>query len=296
MRLLRFDGGRIGVLRDGLVHDVTEAAKVDPGLWPPVGMVQLIRDFASRRGAIEAAAAAGPGRPLAQVSIETPVPWPNKLVAFPANYRAHAAEMKIDYTAGTRGFFLKSASSLSGAGQPIVLPEPLGREIHHEGELAVVIGRGGRHIARADAMRHVFGYACLLDITVRGLDVERTMRKSYDSFTPVGPWITTADEIGDPSGLRLRLWVGDELRQDANTKDLIVDVPDMIVMAASAMTLEPGDVIATGTPEGVGPIQAGDVVRVEIERVGEMSVRVVQGRGGSNAALPPAASGARSEA
>jgi 2-keto-4-pentenoate hydratase/2-oxohepta-3-ene-1,7-dioic acid hydratase in catechol pathway len=288
MRLLRFDGGRVGVVRGERVHDVTEAAGVDPGLWPPVGMVQLVRDFAARRAAIEAAAAKAPGRPLEAVSIETPIPWPNKLVAFPANYHAHAAEMKIDYTAGTRGFFMKSASSLSGAGQPIVLPEPLGREVHHEGELAVVIGRGGRLISRADAMRHVFGYACLLDITVRGLDVERTMRKSYDSFTPVGPWITTADEVGDPSGLRLRLWVGEQLRQDANTKDLIVDVPDMIVMASSAMTLEPGDIIATGTPEGVGPIVAGDVVRVEIERVGEMSVRVVQGQGGSNAALPPA--------
>lgn len=284
MKLLRFDGGRIGVLRDDLVFDVTEAAGVDPKAWPPVGMVQLVANFASRRGALEAAA--GEGRPLDSVVIETPLPWPNKLVAFPANYHAHREEMSIDYTAGSRGFFLKSVSSLSGAGQPIVLPEPLGREVHHEGELALIIGKRGRHISRAQALDHVFGYACLLDITVRGMDVERTMRKSYDSFTPVGPWITTADEVGDPSALGLKLWVGDELRQDANTRDLIVDVPEMIEMASSVLTLEPGDLIASGTPEGVAPIQPGDIVTVEIERVGRMSVEVVQGQGGSNRALP----------
>ena len=286
MRLLRFDGGRVGVLRDDLVFDVTEAAGVDAKAWPPVGMIQLVANFASRRGALEAAA--GEGRPLDTVEIETPLPWPNKLVAFPANCHAHREEMSIDYTASTRGFFLKSASSLSGAGQPIVLPEPLGREVHHEGELALIIGRRGRHISRAEALDHVFGYACLLDITVRGLDVERTMRKSYDTFTPVGPWITTADEVGDPSALGLKLWVGDELRQDANTRDLIVDVPEMIEMASSVLTLEPGDLIATGTPEGVAAIRPGDVVTVEIERVGRLSVDVVQGQGGSNRALPRA--------
>ncbi len=289
MRLLRFDGGRVGVVMGDLVYDVTDAAGVDPKGWPPVGMVQLVADFASRRGALLAAAASGEGLPLERVEIETPIPWPNKLVAFPANYHAHAEEMGSDYRASSRGFFLKSASSLSGAGQPIVLPEPLGREIHHEGELAIVIGRRGRHVPRARALEHIFGYACLLDITVRGLEVERTMRKSYDSFTPLGPWITTADEVGDPAALRLRLWVGDELRQDANTRDLVLDVPGMIEMAASVLTLEPGDVIATGTPDGVGPIVAGDRVSVEIERVGRMTVGVVQGEGGSNLALPPVA-------
>jgi 2-keto-4-pentenoate hydratase/2-oxohepta-3-ene-1,7-dioic acid hydratase in catechol pathway len=287
MRLARFDGGRIGVIRDDSIYDVTEAAGVDPKAWPPVGMVQLIADFESRRGAF-AAAAGGEGVPLASVEIETPIPWPNKVVAFPANYEAHAAEMSIDYSARSRGFFLKSASSLSGACEPIVLPEPLGREVHHEGELALVIGKAGRHIAREDALDHLFGYSCLLDITVRGMEVERTMRKSYDTFTPLGPWLTTADEVGDPSQLSLKLWVGDELRQDANTRDLIVDVPDMIVMAASVLTLQPGDVIATGTPEGVAPIHAGDTVTVEIERVGRLSVGVVQGEGGSNLALPRA--------
>ena len=289
MKLLRFDGGRIGFLRDDLVVDVTEAAGVEPKAWPPVGMVQLIADFASRRGAIEAAA--GEGRPLDTLEIETPLPWPNKVVAFPANYHAHREEMSIDYTAGSRGFFLKSASSLSGASEPIVLPEPLGREVHHEGELALIIGKRGRHISRADALDHIFGYSCLLDITVRGTDVERTMRKSYDTFTPVGPWITTADEVGDPAALDLRLWVGDELHQNANTRDLIVDVPEMIEMASSVLTLEPGDVIASGTPEGVAPIRPGDVVTVEIERVGRMSVNVVQGQGGSNRALPRAPGG-----
>jgi len=285
MRLARFDGGRIGLVRGDRIVDVTDACGVDPKDWPPVGMVQLIADFSSRRAAIESAAG-GNDLGVDDVRFETPVPWPNKLIAFPANYHAHAEEMSIDYTAGSRGFFLKSASSLSAAADPIVLPEPLGREVHHEGELAIIIGKRGRHVSRDDALDHIFGYSCLLDITVRGTDVERTMRKSYDSFTPVGPWITTADEVGDPSNLTLTLHVGDELRQKANTRDLIVDVPGMIEMAASVLTLEPGDVIATGTPEGVAPIYAGDVVKVEIERVGAMSVEVVQGEGGSNLALP----------
>ena len=111
------------------------------------------------------------------------------------------------------------------------------------------------------------------------------MRKSYDTFTPIGPALVTADEVGDPSNLDMKLWVNDELRQHASTRDLIVDIPNMIALASSVSTLEPGDVIATGTPEGVGPIRDGDTVTIEIERVGRMTVPVRQGQGGDNLAL-----------
>jgi len=111
------------------------------------------------------------------------------------------------------------------------------------------------------------------------------MRKSYDTFTPIGPVIVTSDEVGDPGSLYLKLWVNEELRQDANTRDLILDVPNMIAMASSVATLYPGDVIASGTPEGVGPIHPGDRVTIEIERVGRMSVNVEQGCGGANQAI-----------
>ncbi|MES2784209.1 MAG: fumarylacetoacetate hydrolase family protein, partial [Pseudomonadota bacterium] len=147
-----------------------------------------------------------------------------------------------------------------------------------------VIGKQGRSIARKDWQDHVFGYACLLDMVVRGRE-ERVFRKAYDSFCPVGPWIVTADEVGDPTQLDMTLRVNGELKQHANTRDLVLDIPGMIEMASAVMTLYPGDIIATGTPSGVGPVKAGDQICIHIERVGEMTVRVVQGNNGATPAL-----------
>lgn len=226
----------------------------------------------------------GGGDPLNEVRLETPLVWPHKLLAYPVNYLAHGHEMKSANRANINGFFMKSSSSLSGPAEPIVLPE-VSRPIHHECELGMIIGKRGRHIPRGRALDYIFGYCCLIDCTVRGNE-ERVMRKSYDSFTPIGPAIVTADEVGDASTLDMKLWVNGELRQHANTRDLLVDIPDMIVIASSVLTLEPGDIIATGTPAGVGPIVAGDTVTIEIERVGRMAIRVVKGEGGSNVAIP----------
>jgi 2-keto-4-pentenoate hydratase/2-oxohepta-3-ene-1,7-dioic acid hydratase in catechol pathway len=160
-----------------------------------------------------------------------------------------------------------------------VLPAIEGRRIEHECELAIIIGKRGRDIARENWAEYVFGYSCLMDIVVRGKE-ERVARKAYDTFCPVGPWIVTADELGDPSALQGRLWVNDELRQNANTRDLVVDIPGMIEIASHIMTLEPGDIIAAGTPAGVGPIKHGDKVRIEFEKIGTMTMDVVQGSGG----------------
>ncbi len=281
MRLACFDGGRIGVVSGEELIDVTEAAGAAPGDWPPVGMVRLIAGFEALRPRL--AALDGPRRPLSAVRLDCPILWPNKIVAFPANYRAHIDEMKAGsglistFAASGQGFFLKANSSLSGPADPIVLPEIPGREIHHESELAVIIGHRGRNIPRDRALEHVFGYSCLIDAVIRGKE-ERVMRKSWDSFCPLGPWLVTADEV-DPSGLDVELTVNGELRQKANTRDLIVDVPEMIAMASSVMTLEPGDIIASGTPAGVGPMQPGDVVRIAIAGVGEMRLDVVRGTG-----------------
>lgn len=284
MKLVRFNQNRIGVVDGGTVRDVSEAAGIDPSSWPPVGMVQLIRDFPRRREAIEQVVAQARSVPLAEVTVTTPIPWPNKLIAFPVNYSAHGKEMASNSRADTQGFFLKANTSLSGASEPIAIPDLPGKAFHHECELAIIIGSEGRHISRSDALKYVFGYSCLVDVTVRGRQ-ERVMRKSFDSFCPVGPWIVTADEIEDPGNLTMQLWVNDDLRQNANTRDLILDIPGMIEMASSVMTLEPGDIIATGTPEGVGPIVPGDVVTIEIERVGRMTLNVVQGKGGMNSAF-----------
>lgn len=279
MKLARFDEDRVGVVvADGIV-DVTDVVGFDPHEWPPVGPTRLIAGFAGLRDKIAAAAQAGQTKPLDSVKLLTPVPWPNKVVAYPVNYHAHGREMRAGYRATNQGFFLKPVSSLSGAGEPIVLPRLQGREVHHECELAIIIGRRARNIRRDDWRDYVFGYACLLDMVVRGRE-ERVIRKAYDTFCPVGPWITTADEVADPTALQARLWVNGELRQSANTADLVLDIPGMIETAAAVMTLYPGDIIATGTPEGVGPVVAGDKIRIEIEQVGAMTVDVVQGEGG----------------
>jgi 2-keto-4-pentenoate hydratase/2-oxohepta-3-ene-1,7-dioic acid hydratase in catechol pathway len=285
MKIARFNAGRIGVVLEGGVVDVTEAAGVSPAEWPPVGPVKMIRDFASKRSAIEARAKEGSLIPLSEVHFETPIPWPHKLIAIPVNYEAHAIEMSSPAISRNAGFFMKSSASLIGASDEIILPDLPGREVHHEAELAVIIGTGGRNIPVSKALDHVFGYACLLDMTVRGKQ-ERTIRKSYDTFTPVGPYITTADEVGDPTGLQVTLWVNEQVRQDANTRKMFLSVAELIEMCSSVTTLEAGDIIATGTAEGVGPVVAGDVVRISITNVGEMSLRVRQGEGGGNIAIP----------
>ena len=281
MKLVRYNTGNIGVLRGDQVHDISEVIGAGRGHWPPVEMNRLIRDFEALRGDIERAADRAHPVPLASVRLQTPVPWPNKLMAYPVNYHDHATEMSSVGFANIQGYFLKAASSLCGAGDSIVLPNLTGPEIHHECELGLVIGREGRNIPVDKAFEYIFGYACLMDITIRGPQ-ERVFRKSYDTFTPVGPWIITADEVGDPRALQMKLWVNDELRQDANTRDLIVGIAEMVSLASSASTLYPGDLIATGTPAGVGPIAAGDRVTIEIERVGRMTMPVVQGRSGNN--------------
>ncbi len=281
MKLIRFNGGRVGIVERDQVHDITELVGEDPQAWPPSGICRVIRDFERHRPAIASQVARGQGMPLGSVRLETPVPWPNKLMAYPVNYHDHAKEMASRGLANIQGYFLKSSSSLMGPADQIELPALPGREVHHECEIALVIGKEGRQIPREKALEHVFGYACLLDMTVRGKE-ERVFRKSYDTFTPIGPWIVTADEVPDPANIEMKLWVNGELRQHANTRDLIVDVAQMIEVASSASTLYPGDLIATGTPAGVGPVRDGDTVTIEVQHVGRMSIPVVQGTRGAN--------------
>jgi 2-keto-4-pentenoate hydratase/2-oxohepta-3-ene-1,7-dioic acid hydratase in catechol pathway len=280
MKLARFNEGRIGVVTsDTELVDITDLVGDNAAAWPPVGPTRLVSDFETLRPKIVAALPSLAAIPLSSITLLTPIPWPNKVIAFPVNYHDHGREMQAGYRANVQGFFLKPNSSLSGAGEPVVLPNVPSREVHHESELAIVIGKQGRDIRREDWKEHVFGYACLLDMVVRGRE-ERVFRKAYDTFCPVGPWIVTADEITDPEALEMKLWVNDDLRQHANTRDLVLDIPGMIEMASAVMTLYPGDIIATGTPAGVGKVQAGDKIRIRIEHVGEMTVDVVQGQGG----------------
>jgi len=289
MKLARFDDNRIGIVQGDEIFDVTDSVDGRPSEWPPVAMLRLIANFAEYRPRLEAATR-GKGRALSQVRLLTPIPWPNKVIAYPVNYHEHGLEMGSSYRANNQGFFFKPPSALSGPSDPIMLPLNAGRRIDHECELAIIVGKQGRDVSRDEWRDYVFGYSCLIDAVIRGKE-ERVTRKGFDSFCPVGPWIVTADEIGDAAAhLQGRLWVNGELKQDANTRDLVLDIPGMIAMAASVMTLYPGDIIAAGTPAGVGPIRHGDKVKIEFERIGSMTLDVIQGQGGRHSifAVPPA--------
>ncbi|WP_232014254.1 fumarylacetoacetate hydrolase family protein [Cellulomonas fimi] len=206
-----------------------------------------------------------------------PIARPSKVIGAPVNYVDHQVEMHEQKTIAEYGLFLKAPSSIIGPGQEISLPYS-DRRTDHEGELGVVIGRRARNVTPSEALDHVFGYVPVLDITVRSGE-DRSTRKSFDTFTPVGPYITTRDEVPDPGGLDLRCWVGDELRQAVSTAELIFDVATLVSYASHVMTLEPGDIIATGTPAGVGPLADGDTVVVEIAGLGRLEVTVT-GRDG----------------
>ena len=263
MRLVCFNGGRLGVVRDNVVVDVGDAAGAARDEWPPVQMLRLIARFGALRAELDEAARVRDGVPLEEVRLEAPLVFPGKIVAAPLNYRRHIEEMRPlvsrELHAIERyGVFLKAPSSIVGPGATIELPYPE-RRTDHEVELGVVIGRTARNVAASEAMRHVFGYTGVLDITVRG-DEDRSTRKSFDGFTPVGPWLATADEVRDPGALRLRLWLNGELRQDGNTSDMIWGIPRLVEYASHVMTLHPGDLIATGTPEGVSPLAPGDEI------------------------------------
>lgn len=208
----------------------------------------------------------GNGIPLSDVRLRVPVADPSKIIAAPVNYRNHQAEMNVATQVGALGFFLKAPSSLLDPGGTIQLPY-YDRRFDQEGELALVIGRTARRVSEQDALSYVFGYTGLLDITMRGGE-DRSARKSFDTFTPMGPVLVTADEFGDPGEAELRCWVSGELRQKASTRDLIWDVPRLVSYASSVTTLYPGDVITTGTPAGVGPITVGDTIRLEISGLG----------------------------
>jgi 2-keto-4-pentenoate hydratase/2-oxohepta-3-ene-1,7-dioic acid hydratase in catechol pathway len=287
MKIANFNRGRIGIVEDTAIADISGVIGYDPIAWPPTGMLRFIAAFNHIKPRILEKLQTAERIPFAEAQLNCPVAWPNKVIAYPANYHAHIDEMKTGtgliskFDASGQGFFLKANSSLSGPNDPIVLPDLPDREIHHECELAIIIGKGGRSISRERALEHVFGYSCLIDVVVRGKE-ERVMRKSFDSFCPMGPYLTTADEVPRYDDIDLELSVNGDLRQKANTRNLIVGVPEMIAMASSVMTLYPGDIIASGTPAGVGPLKAGDQVAIRIAGVGEMTLDVKQGKDGAH--------------
>lgn len=284
MKICRFNQNRLGVAHGDTIRDVTAALDVLPTYTYPLPAVDpLIEHLPAVRQRIEQLLPSAPQLPLSQVTLLSPVANPGKIVAAPVNYLKHLDEARTDSEIHHQnaileiqkiGVFLKATSSLCGVSAGVEIQHPHRRN-DHEAELVAVIGKAGRNIRREDALTHVAGYCIGLDMTTRGPE-ERSLRKSIDSYSVVGPWMVTSDELSDPTALDFSLWVNDELRQKANTRDLIIDVASLIEYASSFYTLMPGDILFTGTPEGVGPVQPGDTIVVEMQGIGrtEVSVRL----------------------
>ncbi len=276
MRFVRYDGDRLGLLTpdgEGIV-DLTDRL----GLTSDEPLVEFIE------GGHDASeyADAEPDHDRADVHVGAPVGRPGKVIAAPLNYRKHIEEALSDrdidvdewFSIKDKGYFLKAPSSVVGPDHGVELPFS-DRRVDHEVELAFVIGEEAKDVSAEDAWDHIFGYTILLDISVRG-EQDRSNRKSYDTFTVVGPCVATPDEVGDPQALDLTLDLNGERRQDANTSDMVYTCADVVQYASIGTTLEVGDVITTGTPEGVSALADGDLIEAAIENVGEMTVEVTE--------------------
>lgn len=289
MKLCRFDSNRLGLVEHDSVVDVTEALNVLPvSKWPYVHGDALIANLGTVSEEVRRIRAGAPRVRLQDVSLLSPVANPGKIMAAPGNYRLHVemdtkdpevdagvhreSMLAMDAPTEKLGLFLKANSSLVGPSEGVELL-PHGRRVDHEVELAVIIGSQGKNIKRENALSYVAGYAIGLDITVRGTE-DRSFRKSADSFAVLGPWLVTVEEIPDPTSLDLSLDVNGTRRQQTSTALLTVGIHRMIEIASANYTLYPGDVLMTGTPEGVGPLVAGDMMVARCTSIGEMAVSV----------------------
>ena len=204
--------------------------------------------------------------PLEEISLLAPV-MPTKIVCIALNYHAHALELDMSIP-DEPAIFFKPPSAVISTGQPIILPAQ-SREVHFEGELAIIMGKVARNISSADVGEHIFGYSCANDVTARDLQSKDGLygrAKGFDSFAPIGPWIET--EVEDPDNLIIKTTVNEEILQESNTKDMIFPPAELVSYVSQIMTLFPGDVVLTGTPPGVGPLHTGDEVRILIDQVG----------------------------
>ncbi len=282
MKLVTFEAGNevhVGIVLGDQIIDLAKAAPDLPhdmvGLisaWPQIGdrMRQIARDVK-------------PDVTMRDVHLLAPVPKPQKIIAIGLNYADHIAETGREPPTH-QVWFPKLLNAVSGPYDPIQIPKA-SSQVDYEGELVFIVGRRCRHVSKEDAPGMVFGYCVGDDVSVRDWQ-RRTpqymLGKSFDTHAPFGPWIVTADEIGDPHNLGIRTYVNGDLRQNSNTKHLIFNVFDQIAHVSEVMTLEPGDVVYTGTPGGVGMamtppsyLKVGDVVRVEIDRVGALEAKCV---------------------
>ena len=282
MKICRFDDNQLGVIQGNNVLNVSQALVVLPSLnWPYPHGDQLIANLDSVISVIKDIRDTAPSKPISEVKLLSPVANPMNIVGAPINYQKHIDEANTDdgIVSGRPitniwdwGMFLKSNSSLVGAGEGVALRFVDNRN-DHEVELAAIIGKEGTNISAENALDHVAGYAIGLDMTTRGKELQ-SFRKSSDTYSVLGPWMVTKNEIENPNELDLTISVNGKERQSSNTNQLVYNVQKCIEYTTTSYTLYPGDIIMTGTPDGVGPVEPGDTMIAEIEKIGKMEVNV----------------------
>lgn len=282
MKLCRFNQDQLGVVSEETIWDVTAALQDLPSCrypFPPGD--QFITHLDTLRLKIEELVPHSSQYSLDEATLLSPVANSSKIVAAPINYQSHIDIDLVDPEIVHKhtishishaGLFLKAASSLVGSGSGVTLKFP-DRRVDHEIELVVIIGRECCEITKEQALDYVAGYCVGLDMSIRGRE-DRSFRKSLDTYSVLGPWLTTADEIENPDDLDLELRINGELKQQANTRDLVYSVPELIEYASNTYTLYPGDILFTGTPHGVGPVSPGDLLDCQISGLGTMHVPV----------------------
>jgi 2-keto-4-pentenoate hydratase/2-oxohepta-3-ene-1,7-dioic acid hydratase in catechol pathway len=271
MRYVFFDEFDPGVLHEGRVYSIGGVLAEAGAHTPQEALEYLIANERLLRPSIREVIGTQEGRDTGSVRFRPPVTRPSKLLCAFANYREDGARNEVPLD-----LFLKSPASIIGDGDTVVLPPIEASIFHHEAELAFIIGKRASRVSAEEALDYVFGYVPFMDISARGTS-GRTMfqGKSFDTFGPIGPAIVTADEIADPHDLRVKLSVNGQLRQNFSTGDMANRIPQLIAFASLVCTLEPGDVIATGTNhQGLGPVQEGDTVALEIDNLGTLTVHV----------------------
>ncbi|MEJ1968133.1 MAG: fumarylacetoacetate hydrolase family protein [Rhizomicrobium sp.] len=280
MKLATFEAGgqeRLGVVKGAALVDLTPHRLA-------ADMTQLIANWDTLKDRVAAVAAADkPAYAIGEVHLSAPVPRPSKVMAIGLNYADHIAESGAK-TPEKQIWFAKLGNALNAPYDPIQVPK-VSTMIDWEAEMVFVIGKRCRHVPKEKAHEVIFGYTCGNDVSVRDWQFHTPqwlVGKSFDTHAPVGPWIVTADEIGDPHALGIRCLVNGQLKQSSNTSNLVFDCFDQVAYLSQAMTLEPGDMVFTGTPGGVGQsmkppqfLKAGDTVRIEIDRIGFISGRMI---------------------
>lgn len=274
MKLAYFDNFQLGILTDKGLVDVSHIIMDIPHTNPGNLMSGLIENFENYRSKLETAAEKGVAFPLDSIKIQPPLPKPGAIDCMAVNYMENGTLKEKPQING----FHKSPSAIIGNGDTMILPDVPATIFEGEAELGLIIGKRASNVSESDAMDHVFGYLNFIDGSARGLPPDRNVFfqvKSRATFAPIGPFIVTADEIPDPQNLSVKLWVNGELKQDFNTNDMAHKIPKAISWLSSIHTLEPGDLIATGTNHrGLSSFQHGDKIELEVEMLGRLTINV----------------------